>query len=128
MNSSMKTFFVIPSLVIPPSAFPSLAVIAGCAALGSSFAAFLVNAAHAPVKKPPGQEMASYYTCIQIQPGDTLWSIAKAYTEGTDIPADAYVRQLKQMNSIGEDTIHAGNYLTVMYQRPQKPKEAVEEE
>lgn len=66
----------------------------------------------------PGTEMVSYYTSIQIKPGDTLWSIAEEYTAGTDISVDDYVLQLKQMNHMGEDTIHAGRYLTVMYQRP----------
>ena len=31
-----------------------------------------------------------------------------------------YVEKLRQMNSLKDDTIHAGNYLTVMYQEVKK--------
>ena len=82
---------------------------------------------HLYFKCTPRPKIVSYYTCIQIQPGDTLWSIAEAYTEGTDITVEDYVKQLKQMNQIGEDTIHVGNYLTVMYQRPEKQADAGED-
>ena len=91
--------------------FLSLGAVLGC----GFFSIFLMNVL---AKEPPKQEMISYYTCIEIRPGDTLWSIAEIYTEGTDISVDDYVRRLKQMNHIGEDTIHPGHYLTVMYQRP----------
>lgn len=56
-----------------------------------------------------------YYKSIQLTQGDSLWSIAKEYTEGTDISIESYMLLLKQMNGLREDTIHAGRYLTVMY-------------
>ena len=56
------------------------------------FSLFFINAL---AKETPGPKMISYYTYIQ------------------------YVHRLKQMNHIGEDTIHTGHYLTVMYQRPE---------
>lgn len=100
--------------------FLSLAAMAGCTFLSI----FIINVL---TKVPSGPKTASYYTYIQIQPGDTLWSIAQTYTEGTDNPVDDYVKQLKQMNDIGEDTIHVGNYLTVMYKHPENQAEKMEE-
>ena len=103
-----------------PFVFLSLGAILGC----TFFGIFLMNAL---AKEPPGPGTVSYYTCIRIQPGDTLWSIAEAYTEGTDITVEEYVKQLKQMNRMGEDTIHEGNYLTVMYKHPRESIETEEE-
>ena len=60
---------------------------------------------------------------LRTQPGDTIWSIAETYTQGTDISVEDYVQRIKQMNHLGEDTIHAGHYLTVMYQRPEAEEE-----
>lgn len=92
--------------------FLSLGAMVGC----TFFSIFIINVL---AKEPPRQQTASYYTCIRIQPGDTLWSIAEVYTAGTDMTVEDYVKQLKQMNHIGEDTIHVGNYLTVMYKQPE---------
>lgn len=87
-----------------------VAAVTGCI----FFSLFLVNVL---AKEPAGPEIV-YYTYIEIQPGDTLWSIAKTYTEGTDITVDEYIRRLKQMNRMRDNTIHEGHYLTVMYQKP----------
>ena len=103
-----------------PLFFLSLGAAVGCA----FFSIFIINVL---AKEPARPEAVSYYTYIQIQPGDTLWSIAEAYTEGTDITVEEYVKQLKQMNRMGEDTIHEGNYLTVMYKHPRESVETEEE-
>lgn len=83
------------------------------ALIGLFFGFFLMNVS---AKEAFESGRVSYYTYIQIQPGDTLWSIAEDYAVRTDITVDEYVLRLKQMNHIGEDTIHVGHYLTVMYQ------------
>lgn len=105
-----------------PLFFLSLGAAVGCA----FFSIFIINVL---AKEPARPEAVSYYTYIQIQPGDTLWSIAEAYTEGTDIAVEDYVKQLKQMNHLAKDTdtIHVGNYLTVMYRHPEKPEQEEEE-
>ncbi len=64
------------------------------------------------------QVMDKYYTSIQIQKGDSLWSIAGKYGENSGMTTAQYVKELKNMNGLKEDTIHSGQYLTVMYVVP----------
>lgn len=53
------------------------------------------------------------YKSIEIKAGDSLWSIADEYmTENFDDTAD-YVMELKRLNNLTSDTIHAGQYLLV---------------
>ena len=52
----------------------------------------------------------TYYKSVRIRTGDTLWDLAEQYAPDTDLT----------MNSLKDDTIHAGNYLTVMYQEVKK--------
>jgi cell division protein YceG involved in septum cleavage len=61
------------------------------------------------------QKLYKYYTTVQIEEGDTLWSIAEQYTEGTDCSIQEYIAELKQMNGLKDDTITAGCNLIVSY-------------
>lgn len=56
-----------------------------------------------------------YYTSIEIQKGDSLWSIAGKYGENSGLTTSQYIKELKNINGLKEDTIHSGHYLTVMY-------------
>lgn len=57
-----------------------------------------------------------YYTTYEIQPGDTLTSIAKHYTEGTGISVNDYVEELKENNNLGsKGNIVSGAKLIVSY-------------
>ena len=62
---------------------------------------------------PVGYER--YYTDIQIQNGDTLWSIAKTYNKYSGMEIRDYIRELKHMNQMISDEIHAGDSLTIVY-------------
>ena len=44
-----------------------------------------------------------------------LWSIAETYRTHSGKSAAEYVCDLKEMNSLSGDTIHAGHYLTIYY-------------
>ena len=44
-----------------------------------------------------------------------LWELANQYKDGSSMSTHEYVDQLRQMNSLKKDTIHAGQYLTVVY-------------
>lgn len=56
------------------------------------------------------------FKSIQIEKGDTLWSIAN---ENMDIEhysnTSEYVREVKSINSLASDRIVAGNYIIVPY-------------
>lgn len=67
-------------------------------------------------EEPAETKVVSYYTSIMIEKGDTLWGIAEEYAPQTNLSVPEYVKQLKQMNHLGEDVIHAGCHLVVMYQ------------
>lgn len=77
---------------------------------------------HSPIsaqaKEVSVKEQQRYYTCVEIQKDDTLWSIASEYApEG--ISTEEYIEVLKSMNGMKEDVIHYGKYLTVMYVEPE---------
>lgn len=56
-----------------------------------------------------------YYTSIQIQPGDTLWSLSEQYAVASKISQNDYVDELISMNHLSDTTIHTGDYLTISY-------------
>lgn len=81
--------------------------------LGSCFMGyFLMSALAGEMEK---QALEKYYTSIQIQKGDSLWSIAGKYGKNSGMTTAQYVKELKNMNGLKEDIIHSGQYLTVMY-------------
>ena len=53
------------------------------------------------------------YTSRLIEPGDSLWSIA----EETITDGYGSVEALKVMNHLDSDTIHAGQYLMIAYEK-----------
>lgn len=55
------------------------------------------------------------YTSVEIEAGDTLWTIAEAYmcSEYDDI--NDYIYDVMQINNLASDEIHAGGYLMVPY-------------
>lgn len=62
-----------------------------------------------------GSSPEKYYTSIHLEEGDTLWSIAQTYCADSDESVEEYVRELRQINSLSDDHIDAGHYLTVRY-------------
>ena len=56
-----------------------------------------------------------YYTDIEIEKGDTLWSIAKTYNKNSGMEIREYIREVKQMNRMVSDHIEAGDSLTIVY-------------
>lgn len=73
---------------------------------------------HSVLVSMAGEERSTgvrLYKSVRIEKGDTLWTIANEFREGSSMTPEEYVTQLKQMNSLEEDTIHAGEYLTVVY-------------
>ena len=56
-----------------------------------------------------------YYKSITIEQGDSLWSIAEEYCTDEYANTYEYVDELKQLNSLTSETIHAGQHLLVIY-------------
>ncbi len=56
-----------------------------------------------------------YYKSITIEEGDSLWSIAEENCKDSYQDTRAYVKELKELNSLDSETIHAGQHLLVVY-------------
>ncbi|MBS6645335.1 MAG: LysM peptidoglycan-binding domain-containing protein [Clostridiaceae bacterium] len=81
--------------------------------LGSNF--FGNSILNVMAEEASNQNLHPYYKSIQIKEGDTLWNIALEYKEKSGMDTVQYVRELKNINNLKEDTIHAGHYLTIVY-------------
>lgn len=69
----------------------------------------------AKAQAAPAETSYKYYTSIQVQKGDTLWSIASTYmTDGYESVGD-YIEEICQVNRISDSDIHSGQYLTLPY-------------
>ena len=56
-----------------------------------------------------------YYTSVEIEAGDTLWTIAEEYMSYEYDSTMDYVNELKSMNGLTSDTIYEGNSLVIAY-------------
>ncbi|MCR5677432.1 MAG: LysM peptidoglycan-binding domain-containing protein [Agathobacter sp.] len=74
--------------------------------LGSStYVAFAkADNQHEPVKQ---------YISIQIQSGETLWSIASEYVKDTNVSKEEYIAEVTSVNNLKDSQIHSGQYLII---------------
>ncbi len=63
----------------------------------------------------PEEQVSKYYTSIQIQSGDTLWEVANEYITSEYASMNEYIKEVKHLNSLDDDKIHEGQFLTVPY-------------
>lgn len=59
--------------------------------------------------------MYKCYKSVEIMDGDTLWKIADRYADSRYVSKSDYIEEIKQINNLSDDTIHAGNYITISY-------------
>lgn len=52
-------------------------------------------------------------TTVEIQKGDSLWSLAKEYYTDEFSCLSEYIDEIKRMNGLSSNTIYAGNYLLI---------------
>lgn len=71
--------------------------------------------AGASSQKEKAAHKYKYYSSIQLQPGTSLWSLASEYADQDIISHDDYMKELKKINCLSSDTIHAGQHLTFFY-------------
>ena len=53
--------------------------------------------------------VSPYYKSVEIK------DIARQYKKGSRMSTEEYIRELKRMNSLRSDTIHKGQFLTIVY-------------
>ena len=57
-----------------------------------------------------------YYTSYEIKEGDSLWVIAETYMDDEHYSSvNDYIKEVKSINGLTNDTIHAGCYLVIPY-------------
>jgi cell division protein YceG involved in septum cleavage len=61
------------------------------------------------------EERTKQVACVEIQKGDTLWSIASEYMTEEYDDMNEYIEEIKNSNRMLSDEIHAGNYIIVPY-------------
>jgi cell division protein YceG involved in septum cleavage len=54
-----------------------------------------------------------YYTSIQVEKGDTLWTIADEYIDDYPVDKTDYIKEVRELNKLQNDVIHAGDYIIV---------------
>lgn len=81
-------------------------------ALVITFGSFLSRAE----EKESGVTYYKYYTNIEIQPGDTLWSLSEDYMDVNYDSREEYMAEVRELNSLNEEgKIVAGQYLIMPY-------------
>lgn len=52
-------------------------------------------------------------TSVQIEAGDSLWSLATEYYTEEFVSIPEYIKEIKRMNGLSSDTLYAGSYLLI---------------
>lgn len=67
-----------------------------------------------PVEASEKNRKVKDYICVEVEEGDSLWSIAKQYGVSGKKEINAFIKEVKEINSMQEDTvIKPGNYLMI---------------
>lgn len=91
-------------------------IVLGSAALLLIFAgavSVLFGVSH--TQAAPAETSYKYYTSVLIGKGDTLWKIAGTHITDGYRDVDAYIEEIRNINHILGDEIHAGQYLAIPY-------------
>lgn len=62
-----------------------------------------------------GPVYSRYYRSIEIEAGDSLWSIAKTYNRNSGMNIREYIDEIKKINHTSSDVIEAGDSLMIIY-------------
>lgn len=60
------------------------------------------------------RQPVKYYTSIEVEHNDTLWSLEERYNNGTE-DRDMYINNIKQLNNMRTDIITEGRYILLYY-------------
>lgn len=56
-----------------------------------------------------------YFKSVEVQNGDTLWSIAEANKDDHYVSTEQYIKEVKSMNSLSNNTITVGQHILIPY-------------
>lgn len=71
---------------------------------------------HAMISKANEQyAVEKFYQSYEVQDGDNLWDIAADYYNVECGTTSEYIDEIKSMNHLGDDTIHAGEHIVIPY-------------
>lgn len=75
------------------------------------------------------QNLHKYYTSIQLQKGDSLWSLASEYAPEGIISRKKFISEVCRINGISENnTLHSGDYLVISYYSSGYPQKEMNKE
>lgn len=63
----------------------------------------------------PTEVSSKYFTSIQVEAGDTLWTIATEHITDEYSDIHEYMNEVCSINHISADEIHAGQYIVIPY-------------
>lgn len=63
----------------------------------------------------PTDEQTICYKSILIEPGDSLWSIAKTYMPEECDSINTYMDSLRELNNLDSDELQANEHLMIYY-------------
>ncbi len=79
--------------------------------LSIAFGSILVHA-----QSGDAEQSYKYYTSIEVQHGETMWSIARNNLDPDHyIDIQTYIQEVVQINNLTDDQIVAGQYLIIPY-------------
>ncbi len=79
------------------------------------FAGMGFGSLFARAEEPVDTSAHKYYTNVEIQPGDTLWTIADAYMDSHYANRKEYLNELMELNHMSSNLLISGRKLIVPY-------------
>ena len=72
------------------------------------------------------QELYKYYTSVQLQKGDYLWSLANKYAANDTVSREEFIHEVCRINGISENNIlHSGDYLIISCYASEQPQQNI---
>lgn len=67
------------------------------------------------VRARSSKQLYTYYCSYEIQPGDTLWSIADKYVIEEGQNKEEFISHVKTINHMLDDDLNTGDYIVISY-------------
>lgn len=78
--------------------------------------AFSYSAIVSHAETTPDQIAFKYFTKVEVEYGDTLWSIAEEYKDADHYSSTmSYINEVKRINNMYDDALQAGDSIIVPY-------------